>query len=68
MQCGAKCCVVFHVCSAFIGYILGLGTTTVVMNVFNAAQPARLYIVPCVLGAVAVHALIKGEFMEVRNK
>ncbi len=37
----------------------------VVMNVFNAAQPALLYIVPCVLGAVLLHAWAKGELMEV---
>eukprot|EP00803_Ostreobium_quekettii_P006669 evm.model.scf_192EXC.1 EVM.evm.TU.scf_192EXC.1 scf_192EXC:40115-43796(+) len=51
--------------SVFIGYILGLVETTVVMNYFNAAQPALLYIVPSVLGAVALHSLIKGEFNEV---
>ena len=42
--------------SAFAGYAVGLAATIVVMNVFQAAQPALLYIVPGVLGAVALHA------------
>ena len=32
--------------STFVGYVVGLATTIVVMNVFKAAQPALLYIVP----------------------
>lgn len=32
--------------STFAGYVVGLATTIVVMNVFKAAQPALLYIVP----------------------
>jgi len=43
------------------GYVLGLGTTIAVMNIFNAAQPALLYIVPAVLGAVAARAAVAGE-------
>lgn len=50
--------------SAFGGYILGLTTTIAVMHYFNAAQPALLYIVPAVLGAVFIHALIRGEFQQ----
>lgn len=42
--------------SAMGGYTLGLASTIVVMNVFQAAQPALLYIVPAVLGAVGAHA------------
>lgn len=53
--------------SAMTGYAVGLTTTTVVMNVFNAAQPALLYIVPSVLGFVLVHAAIKGEFWQFVN-
>lgn len=35
------------------GYVLGLGTTVFVMHVFEAAQPALLYIVPaCILTSV----------------
>lgn len=45
--------------------MLGLGTTIVVMNVFEAAQPALLYIVPAVLAAVLGHAAINEQFLEV---
>lgn len=51
--------------SAYGGYILGLGTTIVIMNVFEAAQPALLYIVPAVLTAVLGHAAINKQFLEV---
>ncbi|EFJ18240.1 hypothetical protein SELMODRAFT_271219 [Selaginella moellendorffii] len=47
--------------SAFMGYITGIVATIIVMNVFQAAQPALLYIVPCVTGFLAVHCLAKGE-------
>ena len=47
--------------SAFAGYAAGLVATIVVMNVFDAAQPALLYIVPAVLGAVGAAALARGE-------
>ena len=36
-----------------------------VMNVFEAAQPALLYIVPAVLAAVLGHAAINKQFLEV---
>lgn len=52
--------------SAFAGYVLGLGTTILVMNVFNAAQPALLYIVPSVLGCVLLHAAAQGQMSKVR--
>ena len=52
-------------CSAYGGYVLGLGTTIVVMNVFEAAQPALLYIVPAVLASVLGHAAINKQFLEV---
>ncbi|KXZ43659.1 hypothetical protein GPECTOR_83g271 [Gonium pectorale] len=51
--------------TAFGGYVAGLATTIVVMNVFQAAQPALLYIVPGVLGAVLGHAWLAGEFRAV---
>ena len=51
--------------SAFGGYIAGLATTIVVMNVFEAAQPALLYIVPAVLGAVSLHAALRKETSKV---
>merc|ERR1712216_704917 len=43
---------VFEWCLA--GYVLGLGCTVLVVHVFEAAQPALLYIVPaCIVMAVA---------------
>lgn len=54
------------VCSAYSGYVIGLGTTIVVMNIFEAAQPALLYIVPAVLAAVLGHAAINQQFLEVK--
>jgi|Transcript_22261 minor histocompatibility antigen H13 len=50
--------------AAFVGYVLGLALTIVVMNVFDAAQPALLYIVPGVMGATFCNALARGEFKE----
>jgi minor histocompatibility antigen H13 len=47
--------------SAFIGYVIGLATTIGVMNIFQAAQPALLYIVPAVLITTFGHAKICGE-------
>ncbi|RZC83031.1 hypothetical protein C5167_045817 [Papaver somniferum] len=47
--------------SAFFGYALGMVLTIVVMNWFQAAQPALLYIVPAVIGSLAVHCLWNGE-------
>ncbi|GFR51918.1 hypothetical protein Agub_g14402 [Astrephomene gubernaculifera] len=51
--------------SAFGGYVAGLAATIVVMNVFQAAQPALLYIVPCVAGAVLGHAWLARELQPV---
>lgn len=53
-------------CSVFAGYFIGLATTIVVMNVFEAAQPALLYIVPAVIGALALHSAATGNFKEAR--
>ncbi|KAK6164059.1 hypothetical protein DH2020_000923 [Rehmannia glutinosa] len=47
--------------SAFIGYTVGLVLTIIVMNWFQAAQPALLYIVPAVTGFLAAHCLWNGE-------
>ncbi|GBG85107.1 hypothetical protein CBR_g39566 [Chara braunii] len=51
--------------SAFIGYTVGLITTIIVMNWFQAAQPALLYIVPGVIGFMGAHAVIRGELKQV---
>jgi minor histocompatibility antigen H13 len=47
--------------AAYAGYVAGLAATIVVMNVFEAAQPALLYIVPAVLGCVGALAAGRGE-------
>ena len=47
--------------SGFAGYVVGIASTIVVMNVFKAAQPALLYIVPSVLVATFGHAWKEGE-------
>jgi minor histocompatibility antigen H13 len=47
--------------TVFVAYTVGLGTTIVSMNYFNAAQPALLYIVPAILLAVLGHAAMRGE-------
>ncbi|KAE9609160.1 putative presenilin/signal peptide peptidase [Lupinus albus] len=47
--------------SAFLGYAFGLALTIVVMNWFQAAQPALLYIVPSVLGSLAAHCIWNGD-------
>lgn len=52
----------FH--SALFAYVLGLGTTLFVMVVFNAAQPALLYLVPACLGSSLLCAYVKGEIKE----
>ncbi len=52
----------FH--SALVGYVLGLATTLYVMIVFQAAQPALLYLVPACLGSSLLCATVRGEMKE----
>ncbi|XP_061336511.1 signal peptide peptidase-like [Gastrolobium bilobum] len=47
--------------SAFLGYTVGLALTIIVMNWFQAAQPALLYIVPSVIGFLAAHCIWNGD-------
>uniref|UniRef100_A0A9I9CHA4 Signal peptide peptidase n=1 Tax=Cucumis melo TaxID=3656 RepID=A0A9I9CHA4_CUCME len=47
--------------SAFLGYSVGLVLTIIVMNWFQAAQPALLYIVPAVIGFLAAHVIWNGD-------
>ncbi|XP_052181751.1 signal peptide peptidase-like isoform X2 [Diospyros lotus] len=47
--------------SAFLGYTVGLVLTIIVMNWFQAAQPALLYIVPAVIGFLAAHCMWNGD-------
>lgn len=49
----------FH-CS-LIGYIIGLITATVASEVYKAAQPALLYLVPFTLLPIIVMAYLKGD-------
>jgi len=46
------------------GYVLGLGVTVLVMHVFEAAQPALLYIVPACLATSAAGAMQKKKFAD----
>eukprot|EP00340_Litonotus_pictus_P012375 CAMPEP_0170535776 /NCGR_PEP_ID=MMETSP0209-20121228/101787_1 /TAXON_ID=665100 ORGANISM="Litonotus pictus, Strain P1" /NCGR_SAMPLE_ID=MMETSP0209 /ASSEMBLY_ACC=CAM_ASM_000301 /LENGTH=321 /DNA_ID=CAMNT_0010837075 /DNA_START=201 /DNA_END=1166 /DNA_ORIENTATION=- len=48
----------------FMGYFMGILTTLVIMNVFQHAQPALLYLVPGVLLGSAFSALIQGVFFK----
>lgn len=49
----------FH--ASLVGYVIGMLVTLMVLNVWNHAQPALLYLVPGVLGALWGTALIRGE-------
>jgi len=51
----------------FASYCLGLVATLVVMNVFQHAQPALLYLVPACLGSTFLEAWRKGEVSLVFN-
>lgn len=47
--------------AAMAGYVMGLILTVTVMHVFQHGQPALLYLVPCVLGAIWTTALARQE-------
>lgn len=47
--------------ATMVGYVLGLVVTLVVMQVWQHAQPALLYLVPGVLGSLWGMALLRGE-------
>ena len=51
----------------FTGYCLGILATLIIMNVFQAAQPALLYLVPGVLLGSIFPALLRGEFSKYFN-
>ena len=55
----------FYFYSGFVAYVLGLGTTIGVLTVFNAAQPALLYLVPACVGIPLLLSLVRGEFSAV---
>ncbi|KAI9106649.1 hypothetical protein K1719_022177 [Acacia pycnantha] len=50
--------------SAFLGYAVGVVLTIIVMNWFQAAQPALLYIVPAVIGCLAAHCIWNGDIKQ----
>eukprot|EP00850_Spirogloea_muscicola_P001576 SM000006S19341 [mRNA] locus=s6:282587:285235:+ [translate_table: standard] len=50
--------------STFLGYCVGLVVTILIMNWFQAAQPALLYIVPGVICFLGVHVLWAGELKQ----
>lgn len=47
--------------ASVVGYVVGMLTTLVVMHFYNHPQPALLYLVPCVLGALWGTALVRRE-------
>ncbi|KAH7122397.1 signal peptide peptidase-domain-containing protein [Dendryphion nanum] len=47
--------------ASLVGYVLGMLTTLGVMQIWNHAQPALLYLVPGVLGSLWLTALFRGE-------
>jgi len=47
---------------SLIGYLCGFVIAIVITHTFSKAQPALLYLVPSVIFAVLITALIKGEF------
>ncbi|WVR03703.1 hypothetical protein IAU60_000698 [Kwoniella sp. DSM 27419] len=50
--------------AGIVSYVVGLGTTMMVMHVFKAAQPALLYLSPaCTIGPVLLAAL-RGELKD----
>jgi minor histocompatibility antigen H13 len=50
--------------STCVAYLAGLILTVVVMHVFDAAQPALLYLVPACLGVPLLLATVKGDIPE----
>jgi minor histocompatibility antigen H13 len=65
-SCGSENDIRRLCCSTFGGYVAGLVSTILVMNVFKAAQPALLYLVPAIIGALALHSSLLKSFKKVR--
>ena len=53
--------------ASLIGYLLGMLTTLAVMQIADHAQPALLYLVPGVVGALWITAFFRGELREMWN-
>lgn len=54
---------IYYTQSVF-AYFLGLTLTHVALYVMNTAQPALLYLVPCILLSTMITGLCRGEFKE----
>lgn len=50
--------------SSMAGYAVGMLLTLVMLLVFNHGQPALLYLVPCVTGAVWLVGAVRGELRD----
>lgn len=55
----------FH--ASLIGYTLGLALAGVMVQIYYQAQPALLYLVPGVLGAIIITAVRRGELGDLWN-
>lgn len=53
--------------AAMVGYVSGMLATLGVMQIWNHAQPALLYLVPGVLGSLWGTALMRGEIKDMWN-
>ncbi|ODQ80433.1 hypothetical protein BABINDRAFT_161372 [Babjeviella inositovora NRRL Y-12698] len=53
--------------SSLVGYAVGMIATMVVLHLFETGQPALLYLVPGVVGAVLISALCKGDLQLLWN-
>lgn len=49
---------------SIFAYFLGLSLTHVALYVMNTAQPALLYLVPCILLSTIITGLCRGELKE----
>ena len=54
----------FYFFAGFAAYILGLGVTMGILTIFNAAQPALLYLVPSCVGIPLLLSLVKGKIRD----
>ena len=55
----------FH--AATVGYVLGLILAGMMVQIYDQGQPALLYLVPGVLGAIIIKAIMRGELKELWN-
>lgn len=49
---------------SMIAYFIGLGLTNVALLLMNTAQPALLYLVPCILLSTVFTGICRGELKE----